>query len=39
MPDVRLNNRVKDCVDLEMRFNGESFLGSNEYNRSGSERN
>lgn len=24
--------RVADCVEVEMRFNGDSFLGYNDYN-------
>lgn len=29
----KLENRIKECIDLEMRFNGESFIGKSDYNK------
>lgn len=30
--DIRVK-RIAECVALEMRFNGDSFLGYNDYNK------
>jgi len=27
-----LTKRTKDCIEVEMRFNGDSFLGMHDYN-------
>lgn len=30
--EARLEKRTKECISLEMRFNGETFVGFNDYN-------
>jgi hypothetical protein len=30
--EERRAKRVADCIEVEMRFNGDSFLGYNDYN-------
>ena len=29
----KIENRIKECINLEMYFNGESFIGKSNYNK------